>query len=179
MTVIDKDAYGKALFLAAIENESTDTVYEHINSAVTAISVSPEYTKLLDTPALYGEQKHELIDAAFGALDPLVLNLIKMLSDKSAFFEIEKIAAVYGKLYDEHRNVERVEAITAVPLTQAQTEALTEKLGKMIGKQIILTNTVTPEILGGIKLSYSGVQLDGSLRRRLDDIEKILKNTVI
>ena len=46
-------------------------------------------------------------------------------------------------------------------------------------KTIILTNTVDPSILGGVKLRYLGVQLDGSVKTRLDKFEDALKNTVI
>ena len=45
--------------------------------------------------------------------------------------------------------------------------------------RIIVKNTVSPEILGGVKLRYSGIQLDGSVKTRLDKFEASLKNTVI
>jgi F-type H+-transporting ATPase subunit delta len=54
-----------------------------------------------------------------------------------------------------------------------------EKLAKMTGKTIIIKNTVDKSILGGVKLRYSGIQLDGSVKTRLDTFEKSLKNTVI
>ena len=53
------------------------------------------------------------------------------------------------------------------------------KLSAMTGKKIILKNTISPEILGGVKLRYSGIQLDGSVKTRLDKFEASLKNTVI
>ena len=46
----------------------------------------------------------------------------------------------------------------------------------MTGKKIILKNTVKPEILGGVMLRYSGIQLDGSVKARLDGFAKSLKN---
>ena len=46
----------------------------------------------------------------------------------------------------------------------------------MTGKKIILKNTVKPEILGGVMLRYSGIQLDGSVKSRLDAFERSLKN---
>ena len=49
----------------------------------------------------------------------------------------------------------------------------------MTGKQVVLVNQVDPSVLGGIAVRYSGKQLDGTLRRRLDELEAGLKNTVI
>ena len=64
-------------------------------------------------------------------------------------------------------------------MTDSQIEALRTKLAQETGKTIIINNTIEPEILGGIKLRYLGRQLDASLKTRLDNFEKSLKNTVI
>jgi F0F1-type ATP synthase delta subunit len=34
-------------------------------------------------------------------------------------------------------------------------------------------------VLGGVAIRYSGVQLDGTVKRRLDDLAKSLEKTVI
>ena len=179
MTTNDHAVYGRALFLAAEEEGVIETVFNDLSCVWEALSQSPEYSRLLDTPALSRHEKHRIITEAFGGLDPLLVNLIKMLSDKGLFFGFERLRETYCSLYDEHFGIERAEAVTARPLSEAQKTALCEKLEKLTGKRIILKNTVDPAILGGIRITYSGVQLDGSLKRRLDDIEKGLKNTII
>ena len=85
----------------------------------------------------------------------------------------------YEELYDSARGIERVEAITAVALTEAQLTALTKRLNAMTGKRAVIKNTVDPTILGGVKLRYQGKQLDGSVKTRLDKFEAALKSTVI
>ena len=86
------------------------------------------------------------------------------------------LASAYSLLYDEYSGIERAEAVTAVPLTDAQKNAISQKLAEMTGKKIILKNTVNPEILGGVMLRYSGVQLDGSVKSRLESFSQSLKN---
>ena len=81
--------------------------------------------------------------------------------------------------YDEHYNIERVEAISAIPLTSEQINKLQIKLEKVTGKQIVVTNTIDSSILGGMKLRYLGIQLDGSIKTKLDNFEKSLKELVI
>jgi F-type H+-transporting ATPase subunit delta len=179
MTSVDLTVYGRALFLAAKEEDVIETVFNDLSYVRDALSQSPEYSRLLDTPALSRDEKHRIITEAFGGLDHLLVNLIKMLSDKGLFFGFERLHKSYCSLYDEHLGIERAEAVTARPLSEMQSLALCEKLEKITGKRIILTNTLDPDILGGIRITYSGVQLDGSLKRRLCDIEKGLKNTII
>ena len=90
-----------------------------------------------------------------------------------------KIVEAFSDTYDRSRGIERVEAISAVPLTDAQTERLVKKLEKLTGKQIIVKNTHDPALLGGMKLRYLGIQLDGSVKTKLDSFEKRLSELVI
>lgn len=179
MVINDVTVYADALFMAALEANAVESIYTDINAVAEALRKAPDYISLIDTPALDRDEKHALEQRAFSGVHPLLLNLIKLLGDKSMFYRFEKIAVAYGNLYDAHNNIVRGEAISAHPLTPEQLSALTQKLCDKYGKRVVLTNTVDPNILGGIRLDVAGTQLDGSLRRRLCDIEKILKNTVI
>ena len=179
MTVNDATVYAEALFMAALEADSEQAVYTDVNSVVKAIQNAPEYIKLIDTPALDKAKKHGLIECAFRDVHELTVNLMKLLSDKSRFYCFEKIAHCYGKLYDAHNNILRGEVISARALTSAQMSTLTQKLCDQYGKRVVLTNTVDPDILGGLRLDIADTLIDGSLRSRLCNIEKILKNTVI
>lgn len=179
MITSDTTVYAEALFMAAIESNATEAIYSDMNTALDAIRQAPEYINLIDTPALDREEKHGLIECAFGSAHELTINLIKLLSDKNSFYFFDKIARDFNKLYDEHNNIARGEAISARPLTDDQMNTLTQKLQTQLNKRVILTNTVDPEILGGVRLNVESVQIDGSLRRRLCEVEKILKNTVI
>lgn len=171
--------YGKALFLITEEDGKTERVLADIKTAKAVFEKNPEYANLLDTPALPKDERVGLVDKAFSGLDESLVNLIKIVTERRIAHLFGKIADEYLALYDESRGIERVEAVTAVALTDAQKKALTEKLGRLTGKTVIVKNTVDRTILGGVKLRYSGVQLDGSVKTRLDKFEAALRDTVI
>ena len=171
--------YGKALFSLTEEEGTTDAVLGEIKLVEEIFAKNPEYTKLLDTPALGKDEKIVLIDGAFGTLNENLLNLIKILCERHATHTIPLVAKTYAALYNESRGIEEVEAVSVRPLSDMQVQALKEKLARITGKTIILKNTVDPSILGGLKLRYSGIQLDGSVKTRLDKFSEGLKNTVI
>lgn len=175
----DAKEYGKALFLLTEEEGTTDIVLADLHVAKDAILQNPQYEKLLDTPALAKSEKIALIDQAFSSLDGIFVNFLKILCEKRAVHLLPKAADVYFSLYDESRGIERVEAVTAVAMTQAQIAAMTKKLESQTGKKIIIKNTIDKTILGGVKLRYAGIQLDGSVQKRLENFEKSLKNIVI
>ena len=66
-------------------------------------------------------------------------------------------------------------------LQEAETkiERLTAKLEALTGKTVELHSRIDPSCLGGVRLDFDGRQIDGTVRRRLEDIRSILKNTVL
>lgn len=175
----DANEYGKALFLITEEDAVSDKALTDVRLAAGIFEANPEYVKLLDSPVLKKEERVALADQAFGTLNVSLLNLIKILTEKREVHLFDKVAKEYARLYDEARGIVRVEAITAVPLTDAQTKALEKKLSSSLNKTAVVKNTVDKTILGGVKLRYSGIQLDGSIKTRLDKFEEAIKNTVI
>ena len=175
----DATEYGKALFLITEEDAISDKVLADVKTAERAFKENPDYAKLLNSPAIPKEERVELADKAFSGLDTGLLNLIKILTEMRTVHLFDKVADTYYSLYDESRGIIRVEAVTAVPLTDKQKQAIMAKLGSSLNKTVALTNTVDPAILGGVTLRYGGVQLDGSVKTRLDKFEEALKNTVI
>ena len=161
------------------ETRTTKTVAEELLGVKKLLCENPRYIKLLDTPALAKEEKLALVDRAFASLDGNLLNFVKILCEKHAVYQLPRVADVYAALYDEARGIERVEAVTAVAMTEKQLSALTNKLAALTGKSIVIRNTIDPTILGGVVLRYAGTQLDGSLRARLESFEKSLKDLVI
>ena len=171
--------YGKALFMLTEERGTTDTAIADVLLADTIFKENPDYVKLLDTPALAKAEKLSLCDGAFRDLDADVLSLIKILCEKHSIHVYHEVCRAYTSLYNESRGIVHVEAVTAVKMTDEQIKALRDKLVSETGKTIIINNKIEPRILGGVKLRYLGRQIDGSVKTRLDQFEKSLKNTVI
>ena len=171
--------YGRALFLLTEELGTTEAVKGDLSVLCELLKSNPRYVKLLDTPALSKNEKLKLIDSAFRALDKNLVNLVKIMCEGHSVYLFPKVFSAYSEEYDKARGIERVECITAVVMTEAQVKAMTAKLISLTGKKIVLKNTVDPGILGGVKLRYSGIQLDGSVKTRLDGFENSLKSVVL
>lgn len=181
MAYIDRDAknFGDALFMLAEELEQTDDINNDIDTLCKSIEQNPDFLKLLDNPALSRDERVALVDKAFGMLNKNLVNLVKILAERRLVYLISKIRIAYSSAYDVSRGIERVEAISIIPLTDAQMEKLQHKLEKITGKQIIVNNTIDPTLLGGMKLRYMGVQIDGSVKTKLDKFEQSLKDLII
>ena len=173
------EEYAKALFMLSEEMNESEGVLDEVEICAAAIAENPAYSNLADTPALSVPEKCGLIKEAFASVSQNVRNLLLILCEHHSVKLFPAIAKEYRRLYNEVRGIISAEVISASPLSDEQMKRLTEKLGSLTGKKIILNNIVDSAILGGIKLRYLGVQLDGSLKARLDNIEKRLKNAIV
>ncbi len=171
--------YGKALFLLTEERGTTEKVFAELGMVRQLFSENPDYLHLLDTPALPSAEKNALIDIAFSKTDTDIRSFLKILSEKHAVYVFGRCFDEYSALRDESRGIERVEAITAIPMGDEQKERLRKKLEQLTGKTVVLKNTVDSATLGGCILRYAGKQLDGSLSARLASFEKSLHGAIV
>ena len=177
--MIDTKEYAKALFLLAEEKGAMQAILSDLKQVCEVLKGAPDYVSLLDSPALARAEKEKLIDEAFASIDKDLCSFIKILCTKHALYLFSRIADAYEALCDEAMGIIRAEAITAVALSEAQREKLKSRLEKQTKKTVILTNTVDPSVLGGVKLRYMGKQWDGSLKNRLDEIGQSLQSTAL
>ena len=172
-------AYGDALFSLAEEVGETEAVMGDLEILGSVITQTPEYLGMLDSPALSREERLALIDGSFASLNKNLVNMAKLLTEKRLAHTLPSVIKHITAVYEKSRGIERVEVISAVPLSDGQKAKLKAKLEGITKKQIIISNTHDPSLLGGMKLRYMGVQLDGSIKTKLDGFEKALGELVI
>lgn len=170
----DVTQYARALFSLAREEGREEKIGKELELLSALINENPKYVSLLDTPALTLNERTALIDEALMPLDDYVRNLFKLLAEARLTYTLPKLSTCYRELLDESLGIMRAEAISAVPMTERQISALRKKLEDKTGKTVIIKNTVDKTILGGIVLRYDGLSEDGSLKYRLDKIQKSL-----
>ena len=171
--------YASALLSLAGESGLTDRIYEELCTLKALLTENPEYTKLLDTPAMKKEERLALAAEAFGEFSEYLLNLIMILSERHLAAGLARLADEYAALYDEERGILRAEAISAVAMSEEQIKKIADKIGKSTGKTVIVKNIIDPSMLGGLKLRYAGTQLDGTVRASLDRFERALRGSVL
>lgn len=177
--MIDARGYGKALFELARENKTDENIRRELLCVRDLLHEHPEYVTLMDTPAVSSQEKHELLNEAFGQMDEMLRNFLSILCDKRSFFRFNACVDAFCAEYDEANDILRATAISAVEMKEAQCEALRKKLAALTGKHIELTNRVDPSVLGGVILRYEGVQIDDSIHTRLETLRRSLAETIV
>jgi F-type H+-transporting ATPase subunit delta len=90
-------------------------------------------------------------------------------------FAVESVIQSFKRLAAKERGEVEAEVISAHPLTEAQAKDLTGTLQQQLGKSPKLTVTVDPSLLGGLILRVGSQMIDTSLRTKLKNLEKAMK----
>lgn len=174
------NAYAQGLYALAAEEGLTEEVLQQLNVLEKMVGAEPEYLRLLSSHALSKEERCGILDQAFrGNVHIYVLNFMKILTEKGYIHHFPDCCRAFREQYNQEHGILPVRAVSAAPLTHEQSERLTNKLQKLTGKTVCLENTVDPKVLGGMRLDYDGMRIDGTVKNRLDSVRKLLEGTVL
>lgn len=172
--------YGQGLYTLAREEALEEAILQELTVLKTAFLEQPEFLKLMASSNVSKQERLSVIDDSFrGKVQPYVLNFLKLLTEKGYISHFAGCCEAYREQYNEDKGILQVQAVSAIALTDKQKTSLTEKLTAITGKTVELVCKVDKTVLGGVRLTYNGVQVDGTVQGRLQAMEKSLKNTVL
>lgn len=174
------NVYGQALYELARDEGLSVQILAELKVLKTSFMQEPGFVQLLCAPSVSKQERCQILDSSLRSkVHPYVLNFLKILTEKGYIRQFIGCCDAFSKQYNRDNGILEMTAVTAAPLSDELYRKLESKLSALTGKTIDLTCRVDPGILGGVRLDWDGKQLDGTVRRRLDDIRDILRNTVL
>lgn len=169
--------YSKALFSLAEEKDKFIKFKKDLNSIKEAFTEHKEFKNVLFHPRIKIEEKKRIFDRIFEEeISQEIYNFIQLLIDKRRIFYIKAIINQFNDLVNDREKILEIEVVSAIELEEDMKDRLKDKLEKGMEYEIILNNTVDPEILGGLVLKIGDKIIDGSIQHELNTIsEKIEK----
>jgi F-type H+-transporting ATPase subunit delta len=169
--------YAKALFDLAVEAGRVEAWAEGLSALQRAVASSPELRDLLENPVYAKEQRQAVAGklAAALSLDPQPTHLLALLAERNRLAYLSGIADTFGQLADKKLGRVRARVTSAVPLADAEAQALSQKLAAATGAQVLLERAVDPALLGGVVAQVGSLVYDGSLRAQLEALRRSMK----
>lgn len=170
--------YGTALYELAKECKTSKEVLSDFRDVCRAVDENRFFIRVLSNPVLSAKERADTVEKVFGAdIDGNLLSFLKILAEKRRFSIIDGCLKVYEKLYCEDNGILAVKVTSAVKLSDEQVKNLTEKLSGKTGKEILITLKIDPSYIGGICLEYGGKRYDASVRGKLLQLGRSIKNS--
>jgi len=135
---------------------------------------SPELLVLLENAAVTYQEKCKIIEEVFSANLSLELCRFLQLLLKKGRIRLFPDMAEYARIkYSHDKEIDAVLETTYL-LDMAQLEAIKEKAEKVLENKLHLYVKINPSLLGGVRLTAVNKVIDGSVKRRMDDLKRKL-----
>ena len=172
--------YAQALYTLAQEEDRCRSVLDQMGMLNDVFEKEPEFLRLLASAKLSKQERCQILDETFrGKIHPYLLNFLKVLSSEGVILYFSDCVRFFARCYYADNHILQVLAYTAQSLTEQQLRRLEEKIRLITGKTVILENRIDADCLGGVRLCYDGKQVDGTVKKQLETVGSMLKNTLL
>ncbi len=166
--------YGEAAFQIARDGGTEERWSEGL-SLMAAVFSDSEIAALMQEARISSADKMGIAEKALAGVDPLVLNLARLLVHRGRTALATQIAEAFQELVDAERGIAHALVTTAVPLSDEETKAVAEKLSEISDLQVVVETQVDERIIGGLVARIGDKLIDGSTRSRLLALKRRLQ----
>jgi F-type H+-transporting ATPase subunit delta len=166
--------YARALFEAAKDAGRVAEVRDELAMFVEAVDEVPELRALIRNPELDPPTKAAALDAVLEGADELVRNFVRLVAEKGRAEQLDEILREYEALVAAEENILNVELTTAYELSDDDAVAIVQQIEKASGRHVEAARTVDPDLIGGLVLKAGSLEVDSSVRGRLERLRRDL-----
>jgi len=164
--------YARSLFEVAKEQDDLDVVREQLGQFADALDESRELSVFFFSPYFSTPEKKDGLDKTLEDADPIVVNFLELLVENHRMPAVFRVRREFDALWREENQLLPVQVTSAIELDESVTSRIGEEIGRQTGREVQLTSTVDPDVLGGIVLRVGNSILDASIRTRLERLRK-------
>lgn len=163
--------YAETLLTLAQRQDAVVAYGELLDAVAGAVRTEPRFAAVLSSPRVPKARKQQLLRSALGPLAPTpFIRFLEALVQRGRQDLLHEILHAYQDLADVHLGRAHAAVHTAhAPTPELQGE-ITAALSRLVGRQVVAHFKTEPKLLGGMVVRIGDRVLDGSLRRRLQQL---------
>jgi F-type H+-transporting ATPase subunit delta len=173
--VVIAKRYGDAFVSSARKSIGLERILRDFKELKVIMQDNPGFAFFLHSPDISESQKKDFIDKVLGEdFSYDFKQFLKLLLAKRRIDKVLDIAE-YVRLNYAHEGEAEAVLKTSFPLDLEVIQNIKDKLENRLNKKLKLFIDLDGGLLGGVRLVIGNTVVDGSLRRRLDELkEKLL-----
>ncbi|GME88718.1 hypothetical protein B5S28_g1650 [[Candida] boidinii] len=176
--------YATALFTAAAKDSSVDKAFTSVSTLASALAQDAKLVGIFSNPALSKTDRQSVVDTLSSTykLEPVVSNLLSVLSENNRLSLFESIAKQFSTLNDAYKGVIEATVVSAKPLDSKTLNRLSKAISgsKFVGagKTLKIKNDVNPDILGGLIVEVADRTVDLSVASKVNKLNNTLTESI-
>jgi F-type H+-transporting ATPase subunit delta len=169
------EAYAAALLEVARAEGNLEHVEAELFQVARLIESNDELRSRLTDQALPVELRQGIVeDLLEGRASPVTKSLVSFVVGAGRARDLPNIIDRLVDQSAQTRGEEVAEVRSALPLDEGQQQRLADALSRHTGKQVSVKVVVDSSVLGGIVAQVGDTVIDGSVRRRIEQLRESL-----
>jgi len=170
------DRYAQAIFELGLEEGTLPALAEQVHGFAATYEADQDLRGVIENPLIPPEQRAAVLREIAERLNlgPLAKKVVGHVARRRRLAILPDIARRLNALADENAGIARAIVTSAGPLPESFFARLAEELGTLVGRKIILDRREDPTLIAGVVTRIGDDTIDGSLRGRLDQLERQL-----
>ena len=167
--------YARAAFSQALEQSSGLTDWSRTLNLLAAAIQQPAVVATLDDPLLTTNDEASLVIQIMGEeLSDRGQNFVHILAENGRLPLMPQICEMFELLKANHEKTMQVEIVSAYQVQDADQQILAEALKQRLQREINLSSSIDPNLIGGVVIRAEDTVIDHSVRGKLDKLSQLL-----
>jgi F-type H+-transporting ATPase subunit delta len=165
--------YAEALFRIVQAEGELDRVEDELFRFGKVLESNHELKQALSDQSIDRAQRTKVLEELLAdKVSPHTLSLLGFVVEQGRARQLPQILDQLADLAAEARQSVVAEVRSAVPLDDNQRSQMAEALSKATGKKVEIKVLVDPSVIGGVVAKVGDTVIDGSVRRRLEQLKE-------
>jgi F-type H+-transporting ATPase subunit delta len=166
------EVYARSLFEVANEHDVLDRVHDELGQFAEALSDDRTLQVFLFSPYFSSEEKREGVTKIVSDADEHFVNFLELLAERHRMPALFRIKREFDALWADEHKLLPVTVTSAIELDESLVEEIGQRIQDQTGRQVELSSTVDPEVLGGLMVRVGNMVLDDTVRNKLERLRK-------
>ncbi len=168
--------YAEGLFRLVRAEGELDRVEDELYRFGKLLETNHELKQVLSDQGVDRAQRAKVLDELLAdKVSPHTLGLLTFVVEQGRGRQLPQILEQVSELAAEARDSVVAEVRSAIPLDQTQRDELARALSTATGKKVEVKVLVDESVLGGIVAKVGDTVIDGTIRRRLEQLKEQVK----
>lgn len=165
--------YAEALFRVVQAEGELDRVEDELFRFGKLLEQNHELKQALSDQSIDKQQREKVLEELLAdKVSPHTLGLLSFIVTQGRARQLPQILEHLSQLAADARQSVVAEVRSAVPLDDAQQAELAKSLSHATNKKVMVKVIVDPTIIGGVVAKVGDTIIDGSIKRRLDQLKE-------
>ena len=171
--------YAKSLIGLAIDQNKLEEVHHDMANFTRICEENRNFVLMLKNPIINHAKKLNVFRKIFeGKFDDTTMKIFVIIAKKHRESVLPAIAREFQNQYNIHKGIQSATLTTAIEVDAGLKKEFEKLLAQMTDKTVELTDRVDDSIIGGFKIQLGDLQIDDTIRTKLDAMALKFKEQV-